>query len=261
MSKTAGKPSTGSNVNLFDPIAVARADAYFKRNHIGKVTCTLCNVYCNDENAFLKHTAGKTHALQLENMDRLRTRRRRIEEEERIDAEKAIAAAKEKTTRDLLASSASTSAGGGAAIVTGRFGLPLYSFRTVHEEGGDAKDGDDEKNDAEGGGGPTEGPAAAGSSYQTKVWLEFVFSKAEEGTRPLHRWLSAREQHVETPADDYYTYLLLACEGYTTVALKFPAKLHRTQEGDASDARGESVYHCWWDPLRKEYSLYFVLSR
>lgn len=318
MSRTGGRPSSphppgggryqtpSGGVNIFDPIAVARSDPFFKRNHVGKVACTLCGVYCNDEHAFTKHTSGKTHSLQLENIDRQKRKRLRLEEEERLDAEKAAAAEKERSTRSLISSQAAASppgkngAAGGSLIVSGRFGLPVYTFRTEHGEStddssnhkGDENDNTDEKEkekeDGVDGEQPHQAAAAANtvtaasafsssshpphsppSPFMTKVWLDFVFSNAEDGTRPLHRWLSAREQHMDLPADDYFVYLLVACQGYTTVAIKFPARLARSQAGDVAaatgsggdDGRGESVFHCMWDQLRKEYSLFFTLTR
>ncbi|KEG09473.1 splicing factor 3A subunit 2 [Trypanosoma grayi] len=114
--------------------------------------------------------------------------------------------------------------------------------------------------------------------FQTKVWLEFFFPQAVAGARPLHRWRSAREQEMERPPDDDVVYLLVACEGYMTVALKFPARLPRTSAavptmpswgyGTAAAAGGgtgntdeeEGKYRCNWDPLKKVYSLFFIIG-
>jgi hypothetical protein len=73
--------------------------------------------------------------------------------------------------------------------------------------------------------------------------------------RPLHRWRGAREQEIEK-VNDAWIYLLVACEGYDTVALKFPAALPRTNEADIE----AECYKCTWDPLSKKYSLFFVVG-
>lgn len=199
---------------MFNPVEAAHANPYFKRNHLGKVTCTLCNIYCNDENCFNRHIEGKTHTLRLRAITRSAVRRKRIEEDEKAYARAEAEAATERAVRELagkaaggsnavnsathaLASSHLSSAGKAGALVTGKFGTPSYTFRTEHD--------------------------TSSARRATQVWLEFFFPQAEEGTRPLHRWRSAREQQVEEVIDEYFIYLLVACEGYTTVALKFPS--------------------------------------
>ncbi|GET85448.1 hypothetical protein, conserved [Leishmania tarentolae] len=238
--------TSGSNsvTNIYDPIEVARANPYFKRNHMGQVTCTLCGIYCPEENNFLKHIAGKTHTLQLERRQHKELRQLRLQEEERLNTEAEERARKEEALLALSGGQMGSGAAGGAgalssvaaAAANARFGTPLYSFRTEHDE----------------------------VAYRTKVWVEVFFTQAEEGTRPLHRWLSAREQHVEKPADDYFVYLLFACDGYATIALKFPAKANRSQPRDVleeADGSTSEAYWCSWDPLQKAYTLFFVLSR
>ncbi|KAK7198685.1 Zinc-finger of C2H2 type [Novymonas esmeraldas] len=235
----------GGGLNALDPVEVARSNPYFKRNHMGHVTCTLCGIYCTEENNFLKHIAGKTHATQLERRQHKELHHLRLQEEERRNAEAEERARREEA---LLALGGRTgTSGGGAAAAAGasaaaaaavdnRFGAPLYTFRTEHDE----------------------------VAYRTKVWVEVMFTAAEDGTRPLHRWLSAREQLVERPPDDYFVYLLVACEGYATIALKFPAKATRSQPRDVleeADGSTSDAYACSWDPLRRLYTLFFVLSR
>ncbi|KPI85349.1 hypothetical protein ABL78_5604 [Leptomonas seymouri] len=248
----ASPPSMGS-INIYDPIEVARANPYFKRNHMGQVTCTLCGIYCTEENNFLKHIAGKTHSLQLERRQHKELRHLREQEEERRNAEAQERARKEEallalsTGQSSTGASSSSAAGaatGGAAgaanaaaaAAKARFGTPLFSFRTEHDA----------------------------IAFRTKVWIDVMFPQAEEGTRPLHRWLSAREQHVEKPADAYFLYLLFACEGYATISLKFPSQATRSEAGDVleeADGSYTEAYMCSWDPLRKVYSMFFVLSR
>lgn len=247
--------SAPANTNIYDPIEVARANPYFKRNHMGQVTCTLCNLYCTEENNFLKHIAGKTHTLQLERRQHKELRHLREQEEERRNAEAQQRARQEEALLALstgqsgsggLSSSSPAAAGAAgtgnaaaaaaAAAASARFGTPLYSFRTEHDA----------------------------VAFRTKVWIDVMFTQAEEGTRPLHRWLSAREQLVEKPADDYFVFLLFACEGYATISLKFPAQATRSVAGEVlkeADGSYSEAYICTWDSLRKVYSMFFVLSR
>lgn len=234
-------------INAFDPVEVARANPYYKRNHMGNITCTLCSIYCVEESNFLKHIAGKTHTMQLERLQNQQRRHQRMEEDERLNTEARLRAEREEALQKMSSSrtmlSSSTATGGAsvaaavaAAAARSRFGTPLYSFRTEHDD----------------------------RFFRTKVWIEVIYPLAEEGTRPLHRWLSSREQQVDTPPDDYYVYLLVACEGYVTIAMRFPANAKRSQAGDIieeSDGVSAAGHLCSWDPLRKTYSLYFVISR
>ena len=253
------KSSTAESVNIYDPVEVARANPYFKRNHMGQVTCTLCHIYCTEENNFLRHIAGKTHTLRLERMQHRELRHQREQEEERRNLEAEERARKEEALFNLSLGQSSTAvsssspssavtgsaaavgdsaaaAAAAAAAASARFGTPLYAFRTEHDE----------------------------VAFRTKVWIDVMFTQAEDGTRPLHRWLSAREQRMEAPADDYFLYLLFACDGYATIALKFPAQAKRSEAGEVleeADGSYSEAYLCSWDPLRKVYSLFFVLSR
>eukprot|EP00758_Cryptobia_borreli_P000676 Tbor_TRINITY_DN1413_c0_g1::TRINITY_DN1413_c0_g1_i1::g.587::m.587/K12826/SF3A2, SAP62; splicing factor 3A subunit 2 len=96
-------------------------------------------------------------------------------------------------------------------------------------------------------------------NHMCRVWIEVMYSKlADEDTlRPpiLHRWVSPHEQTVETPQSGV-VYLLIACEGYETIALKFPNTLQRSTDKNEMDG----TYHCKWDQKCKIYSLYFTLS-
>ncbi|EAN86808.1 hypothetical protein TcYC6_0000430 [Trypanosoma cruzi] len=245
-----------SSVKALNPSLQARRDPYYKRNHMGRVTCTLCDVCCTDDNNFLKHIAGKTHCTQLERRERYARREERLAVEEELNREACRRAAQEKATRELLLQQQDQQAGSrggatGTAIASfAPFGRPQFNYCT--------------ENDPE--------------LFQTKVWMEFFFPQAAAGVRPLHRWRSAREQDMERPPDDSVVYLLLACEGYVTIAVKFPSKLPRTSASSsvgmtaktmapygsdvavtASDEE-EGRYHCSWDPLKKVYSLFFILG-
>nr|CCC89449.1 conserved hypothetical protein [Trypanosoma congolense IL3000] len=221
-----------SNVKAFDPSAQARCDPYYKRNHMGHVVCTLCDVRCSDDNNFIKHLSGKTHRLQLERLERGANREKRLAEEEELNKEAKRRAEQEKATRELLLQQAAASQT--AVTSFAPFGRPEYHYCTEHDP----------------------------EVFQTKVWLEFYFPQAVEGTRPLHRWRSAREQDVERPINDDVVYLLVACEGYMTVGLKFPAKLHRTtgRAAGVGEGDGSGGYRCHWDPVKRVYELFFILG-
>lgn len=53
--------------------------------------------------------------------------------------------------------------------------------------------------------------------------------------QPRHRFMSAYEQKVDTPADKNYQYLLFACDPYETVAFKIPNQVGRWVGALASD--------------------------
>lgn len=220
-------------------VAQARCDPYYKRNHMGHVVCTLCDVCCSDDNNFIKHLAGKTHSLQLERLERSANREKRLAEEEELNKEAMRRAEQEKATRELLLQQ--TSAPHASSVTSfAPFGRPEFHYCTEHDP----------------------------ELYQTKVWLEFYFPQAVEGARPLHRWRSAREQEVEKPPNDDVVYLLVACEGYMTVGLKFPSKLPRTSSGltswggygNAGSDEEKGRYRCSWDPVKKLYELFFIIG-
>ena len=200
----------------FDPVAQAHANGYFERHYTGRVKCTLCSVVCSDEANFLTHIQGKRHSLQLELIQRNAMKRARVEEEEQLTRQAQAKAASKQAGQDLLASRPIAA-----------FGCPTYRMRTE--------------------------PDAA--LCLCKVWLEFEFRSVSDERRPLHRWKSSREQEMEK-IDDAWVYLLVGCEGYDTVALKFPASLPRTSEVDIDTAR----FKCSWEPLSKLYSLFFIIG-
>jgi hypothetical protein len=206
------------SLRALDPVAMAKASPYYARNHMGKTMCNLCNVVCTDEPHFLAHLEGKRHSSELEGRDRRDAKRKRLQqEEEEFEAAKVRAEASKAADR-LMAS-------GGARISLAPHGKPKHTFRTETNP----------------------------ETQTCKVWLEFYFNVVPEDTRPLHRWRSSREVSDE-PEDDV-VFLIVACEGYESIALKFP-KLARTTEVDADNGQ----YSCRWDPLKKVYTLYFVMG-
>ena len=204
-----------------DPAAQARSDPYYERNNMGRVMCTLCRVACGDESNFLVHLEGKTHRLELERKDRVALKRAREEADDKAYA-KIVSG---EAAKALLAKGSSSS----APIAS--FGRPVmqHQLEPFHSE--------------------------QGGSQQCRVWLEFQFPQAADHSRPLHRWRSSREQEMEK-VDDAVVYLLVACEGYQTVALKFPSKLTRTTSSDTEEGK----YRASWDAVRKVYTLFFIIS-
>lgn len=250
---------------------LARESPYYKRNHVGKITCTLCNIYCNDENNFIKHISGKTHTLSIERIEQTERRQRRLQEEEKRNLEAYERAQLEEKARELVIQQGNQGGGGKQSGIssfspltpfTGIHGLPQFAFKTEHDP----------------------------VRFSTKIWLEFFFPHAEEGTRPGHRWLSAREQRMESNNNqdkDYFVYLLVACEGYTTAALKFPSGAERTTEEEekfrqiqrerstmkSNPGRPFSLtedflseedapkYRSAYNAIRRQYSIFFELYR
>ncbi len=199
-----------------DPAAQAKSNRYYDRNYMGRIKCTLCSVVCSTEENFLTHIQGKRHTLQLELVQQHDRKRRRLEEEKESTKAAQASAQAKQAGADLLASRPIAA-----------FGRPTCRVKTE--------------------------PDAA--LCQCKVWLEFEFPSVSDDRRPLHRWRGAREQEMER-VDDAWTYLLVACEGYDTVALKFPAPLRRSSDSDLE----AGLYKCTWDPLMKLYSLFFVIG-
>eukprot|EP00796_Vickermania_ingenoplastis_P006253 gene6253-4502_t len=269
-------------MSMKTPREYAQSSPYFKRNHLGKVACKLCNVSCSDEANFIKHLGGKKHVLALERIEAQERRQKRLVEEEKRNEEARLRVQQESAAARLLQANpmagkrngSSSALTGGMAALTGPHGLPQYKFLMEHN-------------------------AAA---FVTKVWLELYFPHAEDGSRPAHRWVSSHEQQmVRAPAGeaDYYVYLLVACEGYTTAALRFPAEAMRTTEeeeawrerdrerrrraklltnsarareqlgagdGLTDDSQGDDTgtaprYRSSWNALRRQYSIFFELYR
>jgi splicing factor 3A subunit 2 len=52
--------------------------------------------------------------------------------------------------------------------------------------------------------------------------FELHYPEIAGGQRPRHRFLSAFEQTIDTPADRNFQYLVFACDPYESVAFKVP---------------------------------------
>jgi hypothetical protein len=227
-----------------NPTALAKQNPYYAKNHLGKVMCQLCNCECRDEANFLLHLEAKRHLLNLKELERAKERalaeqaereqaRLAIEELQHVENQKRLAALGK--TAGTLNSDISDFEVAPRSLQGGTIGLPPPRMNTKKPEISFRTE-------------------PLPHLRQCKVWFDVHFRECDENTRPLHRWMAAREQTVEI-ADDNIKYLLFACEGYGTVAYTFPNVPH-TDKDNADPTK----FHCQWDASQKRYSLFFVLG-
>ncbi|KAI9227756.1 MAG: hypothetical protein DHS80DRAFT_16661 [Piptocephalis tieghemiana] len=89
------------------------------------------------------------------------------------------------------------------------------------------------------------------ASGRVGLLFRLRFPEIDVGVRPLHRFMSAFEQHVETPPDRAYQYLVFAADPYNNVAFKIRSMdINHDEE------------HFWshWDPDAKQYTLQFFFT-
>jgi splicing factor 3A subunit 2 len=89
----------------------------------------------------------------------------------------------------------------------------------------------------------------ASDSGQKSLLFQLQYPQIEEGLRPRYRFMSAFEQHVETP-NDKFQFLLFAADPYETVAFKIP-----NMEIDKSE--GKFLTHWDEDKFLFTLQLYF----
>jgi splicing factor 3A subunit 2 len=80
---------------------------------------------------------------------------------------------------------------------------------------------------------------------QKSLLFEIDFAEIEPSFVPKHRFMSAYEQKLEVP-EQQYQYLLFAAEPYETIAFKIP-----NMEID----RSEGKFYSYWDKDKKIYTL------
>ncbi|KDE07788.1 hypothetical protein MVLG_01887 [Microbotryum lychnidis-dioicae p1A1 Lamole] len=85
---------------------------------------------------------------------------------------------------------------------------------------------------------------------QLGLLFQVHYPQIAENVKPLHRFMSAFEQHVEQP-DRQFQYLLIAAEPYQTIAFKIQSK-------EIDSTEGMSWEH--WDPDSKTLSFQFLFS-
>lgn len=209
-------------MSSYDPEASRKAESneFYSRTRMGRVMCKLCQVVCRDAANFLVHLEANKHKTSLAR----RQRRLRLAKLQ-VDQGGAIGGELGKRGRGDEGGN-----GGAASLMdvehtaSAVHGKPVYHVRL-------------EPNPA----------------VQTcKVWVEVQYPAldSELGRPPVaYRWLSTYEQSVEAPQPGV-VYLLVACDGYETIALKFPSNIPRESSREKAQ----------WDAKKKVYSLYFSLG-
>mmetsp|Transcript_8823 Transcript_8823/g.12404 ORF Transcript_8823/g.12404 Transcript_8823/m.12404 type:complete len:306 (+) Transcript_8823:47-964(+) len=80
---------------------------------------------------------------------------------------------------------------------------------------------------------------------QRSLLFEIEYPEVDQGMQPRHRFMSAYEQKVEAPSNNYQ-YLLFACEPYETVAFKIP---------NIPIDKKEGRLYTNWDRVGKKFTL------
>lgn len=89
--------------------------------------------------------------------------------------------------------------------------------------------------------------------------FQIQLPKIKEDVKPMHRFMSTFEQHVE-PQNRAWQYLVVAAEPYSSIAFKLQARSIDRSEGIALStafeirAKEEPVTWSFWDPDVKTYS-------
>lgn len=219
----------------------AKANVFFGRNHLGQVRCKLCQTVHRDEANFLQHVDSGKHTENLQRLERARQRadEEQMERDQMRDLQ--TQSEKQRSMRDRidalggLSDSALNSAlnsggpGGAAAPQRRTVGRPQWAFRKE----------------------------PLPETRQCRVWIDVDYPLADEASRPLHRWMSSREQTTE-PIDDGVKYLVFACEPYETVAVKFPSVPHTDK--DSLRHGDKDAYSASWDPTTRRYRIFFIMG-
>ncbi|KAL1918693.1 uncharacterized protein VTP21DRAFT_2715 [Calcarisporiella thermophila] len=82
---------------------------------------------------------------------------------------------------------------------------------------------------------------------QLGMLFQISYPGIAQGVKPRHRFMSAYEQHVETP-DKAWQYLIVAAEPYENISFKI-------QSSEVDNAPGRFWTH--WDPDGKQFTLQF----
>ncbi|KAI8073945.1 hypothetical protein BC940DRAFT_329492 [Gongronella butleri] len=89
------------------------------------------------------------------------------------------------------------------------------------------------------------------NTQQLGMLFQIQYPQIANDVKPLHRFMSAYEQHIEQP-NKAYQYLVIAAEPYESVAFKIQSK-------EIDRAPGKFWTH--WDPDAKQFSLQFVFKQ
>jgi splicing factor 3A subunit 2 len=205
----------------------AKQNEWYSKNHMGRIVCKLCTTEHRDEANFLTHIDARRHTLNLEKI----AKAKEIYERER-DATQRL---RQMSAHDSHAAAMAGLSGG--AGITATSGLASSSkLPTVGRP-------------------VVKGPLFEQQNGVCKVFFEVHYPLASSDglSRPMHKWMSAREQSVET-LDDSVIYLVFACNPYDSIAYTFPANAAISEFASVKSA---DVYHCDWDPVGKTYTLMF----
>jgi splicing factor 3A subunit 2 len=216
--------------------ARAKANEYFSKNHLGYVMCRLCSTQHRDDENFIVHLDSKRHTANI----RAVARAKQQFEKEQEAAKQLRDQMRHDEHRDLMEAQLGTIASVGQKRRRG----PLVGRPNVRQ---------------------FKEPMADGRGCKVMFELEYPLApaEAEDGMalRPLHQWLNAHAQTVE-PRNDDVVYLVFACESYESVAFTFPARLSiTTAESVRHLPDPDEQYYCSWDPVKKVYSLMFIIGR
>ena len=88
------------------------------------------------------------------------------------------------------------------------------------------------------------------ATRQLGLLFQIDYPEILENIKPMYRFMSSFEQHVETP-DRNFQYLLFAADPYETVAFKLP-----TRELD----RSPDSFLTYWDETDRQYTLQFFFK-
>lgn len=191
-------------------------DPYLVKNHLGSYECKLCLTLHPNEASYLAHTQGKRHQQNLAH----RTQTERSSNENAGLYEYAPA------PMPLQPSSSSAALSSRSALPkvkkSVKIGRPGY--RVTKQRNPETR--------------------------QRSLLFEIEYPEIEQGLQPRHRFMSAFEQKVEKP-DENYQYLLFAAEPYETIAFKIP---NREIERDTND-KTKGRFYTKWDDTNKLFTL------
>jgi splicing factor 3A subunit 2 len=216
----------------------AKASEYYDKNHLGQPMCRLCSTQHRDDDNFVVHLESKRHQTNLRAVERAKTQYAK-EQSAAIMLQDQMRHQEHRANMEAQLGTVS-----GAPQQQKKRRGPVVGRPNVkyHTE-----------------------PLPDGRACKVMFELDYPLAPAEAddgmALRPLHQWLNAHAQSVE-PRNDELVYLVFACESYESVAYTFPAHLPvTTAESVRHHAEPEQLYYCSWDPLKKIYTLMFVIGR
>ncbi|KDN41605.1 hypothetical protein K437DRAFT_258201 [Tilletiaria anomala UBC 951] len=207
-------------------------DPYILRNHLGGIECRLCLTLHTNEGSYLSHTQGKKHQTNL-----ARRAAKEAKDQARYNPNLLLTAplANEKPKKQFV-----------------KIGRPGYKVTKVREPVPMAP-----PNVAE-----SESERKTRESMGGRIGLLFQVQLPEikGGVRPMHRFMSSFEQHIEMQ-NRAWQYLVVAAEPYETIAFKLQAREVDQSETLVLSAmpntrpREEPGTWSHWDPDTKAYTI------